>query len=146
MKKILAICLLFFFALFSLQAGKSQGVVEEFNKVEEYNKNVKLSDAAKKATLEKNLLSAVKYTLHHRYLEYKEITKDLNTDTMLYEPQKGTYTVYVKFKKYLFFYSFKMDPEIYLQTPENEVFYLRPENLDDPHKENTSALDGKSGK
>lgn len=48
MKKILAICLLFFFALFSLQAGKSQGVVEEFNKVEEYNKNVKLSDAAKK--------------------------------------------------------------------------------------------------
>lgn len=73
MKKILAICLLFFFALFSLQAGKSQGVVEEFNKVEEYNKNVKLSDAAKKATLEKNLLSAVKYTLHHRYLEYKEI-------------------------------------------------------------------------
>ncbi|WP_061243118.1 LIC11625 family surface-exposed protein [Leptospira interrogans] len=146
MKKILAICLLFFFALFSLQAGKSQGVVEEFNKVEEYNKNVKLSDAAKKATLEKNLLSAVKYTLHHRYLEYKEITKDLNTDTMLYEPQKGTYTVYVKFKKYLFFYSFKMDPEIYLQTPENEVFYLRPENLDDPHKENTSASDGKSGK
>ncbi|WP_061278135.1 LIC11625 family surface-exposed protein [Leptospira interrogans] len=146
MKKILAICLLFFFALFSLQAGKSQGVVEEFNKVEEYNKNVKLSDAAKKATLEKNLLSAVKYTLHHRYLEYKEITKDLNTDTMLYEPQKGTYTVYVKFKKYLFFYSFKMDPEIYLQTPENEVFYLRPENLDDLHKENTSAPDGKSGK
>ncbi|EQA70385.1 LIC11625 family surface-exposed protein [Leptospira noguchii] len=146
MKKSLAICLLFFFAFFSLQAGKSQGVVEEFNKVEEYNKNVKLSDATKKATLEKNLLSAVKYTLHHRYLEYKEITKDLNADTMLYEPQKGTYTVYVKFKKYLFFYSFKMDPEIYLQTPENEVFYLRPENLDDPHKENTSAPDGKSGK
>lgn len=36
-----------------------------------------------------------------------------------------------------------MDPEIYLQTPENEVFYLRPENLDDPHKENTANPGGK---
>ncbi|XDD48810.1 hypothetical protein AB3N59_10135 [Leptospira sp. WS92.C1] len=139
MKKIFAISLFLLIAVAGLQAGKSQGVVEEFNKVEEFSKNVKLSDAAKKATLEKNLLSAVRYTLHHKYLEYKEITKDLNSETLLYEPQKGTFTVYVKFKKYLFFYSFKMDPEVYLQTPENEVFYIRPENLDDPHKENASV-------
>ncbi len=123
-----------------LFAGKVSGLVEEFNKIEEFNKNRKLSDAVKKATLEKNLVSAMKYSLHRKYLEYKDYTKDLKTDSISYEPQKGTFGVYVKYKTYIVFYSYLMDPELYLQTPINEVFYVRPENLEEePHKDEKPA-------
>ncbi|TGK00619.1 hypothetical protein EHO59_11750 [Leptospira semungkisensis] len=134
----LAICL-----ASPLFAGKVSGLVEEFNKIEEFNKNRKISDSAKKATLEKNLLSAVKYSLHRKYLDYKEYIKDLKADSIQYEPQKGTFGVYVKYKTYIVYYSYLMDPEIYLQTPINEVFYVRPDNLDEePHRDEKTGQPG----
>ncbi|TGK59994.1 hypothetical protein EHQ27_12395 [Leptospira wolffii] len=140
MKRIVILALALSLAT-PLFAGKVSGLVEEFNKVEEYNKNRKLSDSVKKATLEKNLLSALKYSLHRKYLDYKEYTKDLKADSIQYEPQKGTFGVYVKYKTYIVFYSYLMDPEIYLQTPINEVFYVRPENLEEePHKDEKPAV------
>jgi hypothetical protein len=114
------------------------GVISEFSQVEELVKNKKISRDYRKKTLDKNLVNAVRFTFLRKYPDYQEKIKDLNPTSITFEQQKGTFNYFLKFKDYFIYYSFAVDPELYVQIPADERFYLKnPELTEDdlPAKE-----------
>ena len=100
------------------------GVISEFSQVEELVKNKKISRDYRKKTLDKNLVNAVRFTFLRKYPDYQEKIKDLNPTSITFEQQKGTFNYFLKFKDYFIYYSFAVDPELYVQIPSDERFYL----------------------
>jgi hypothetical protein len=114
------------------------GVISEFSQVEELVKNKKISRDYRKKTLDKNLVNAVRFTFLRKYPDYQEKIKDLNPTSITFEQQKGTFNYFLKYKDYFIYYSFAVDPELYVQIPSDERFYLKsPELTEDllPEKE-----------
>ncbi|MBE7411468.1 MAG: hypothetical protein L6Q54_10855 [Leptospiraceae bacterium] len=126
---------------FSVLAEKAPGTMDEFTKVEEYYRNPPASDEQKKKTLEKNLMSAIKISLIKKYIDHESILKDLSSSTIGYEMAPGTFNCYVKYKQFYIFLMYATDPSLYLQTPIEERFYIKPENANlntssDPNHQN----------
>lgn len=103
----------------------TKDVINDFVKTEEFNKNKKISKDYRKKNLEKNLTNAIKYTMHKKFPDYKERIKDLKADTISFEQEKGTFNYYVNFKDYYLFYNFAVDPEIYVQLPQDEKMFIK---------------------
>ncbi len=140
MKNFSLVCVILFCSLQSLFADKAPGTIDEFTKVEEFYRNPPASDESKKKILEKNLVSAIKISLIKKYTDHETVTKDLNPSTVSYEIAPGTFNCYVKYKQFYIFLMFATDPSLYLQTPIEERFYIKPEsvnlNAGDPTHQN----------
>ncbi|MCE9501776.1 MAG: hypothetical protein K8R21_14940 [Leptospira sp.] len=108
-------------------ADRVEGIVDEFTKVEDFILNRKPSNDYKKKNLERNILSAVRLSLHKRYLDFDVQIKEMNMTSVSYEIPKDSYSCYVRYKQYYIYYGFAMDPELYLQSPIEEKFYVKPE-------------------
>jgi len=101
------------------------GIISEFSQVEELVKNKKISRDYRKKTLEKNLINAVRFTFLRKYPDYQEKVKDLNPTSISFEQQKGTFNYFLKYKDYFLYYNFAVDPEVYVQIPADEKFYIK---------------------
>lgn len=105
--------------------------LDEFLKTEEFVKYKKIASNVKDRTLKKNLVSAVKFSILKRYPDFKERTKDLKPENVSFYQEDGAFTYFVKYKDYYGQYFFVSDPELYIQQPVDERFYLRPEEFKD---------------
>lgn len=123
--KLISIFLILNFFIFADRIPGKLGVIDDFVKTEEYNKNKKISKDYRKKTLEKNLTNAIKYTMHRKFPDYKERIKELKSDTITFEQEKGTFNYYVNYKDYFLFYNFAVDPEMYVQLPQDEKMYVK---------------------
>lgn len=113
-----------------LYADAVDGLDKEFSQVEEHYKNVKTDDTIKKKILEKNILSAVRMTVIKRFPDYNLLLKDLKMSDISYQYKSETKICYVKYKTYLYSYTYYKDPQVYLQSPINEIYYLKPEKME----------------
>jgi hypothetical protein len=118
------------------------GLVQEFLEVEDYLSNKKLSAEQRKKNLERNLLESVKSTLSRKIQAPSREVKDLKISDINYERPKNTNKFYVKYKTYYIYYSFTIDPEIYLQSAIEEILYVKPPSYDKEgaHKEETATM------
>jgi hypothetical protein len=128
--KIILITIYLIFSSF-LQADDkvkgTKGVEEEFMKAEEYLQSRKVSPFYRKATIEKNILSAIKSYLQRKIPSYESgIYKELEIKNVAYEPEKGTLNYFAKYKEYLFYFMYYTDPEFYLQLPIESRVYTVP--------------------
>lgn len=105
------------------------GVISEFSEVEELVKNRKLSREYRKQTLERNLVNAVRFTFMRRYADSKDKVKDLTVANLAFEQQKGTFNYFIKYKDHFLYYSFAVDPEVYVQVPSEEKLYIKSAEL-----------------
>ncbi|MCB1142177.1 MAG: hypothetical protein H7A24_08790 [Leptospiraceae bacterium] len=143
MKRISSLALVL--GIISLQGVSAErimgtpGVISEFTQVEELVKNKKITKEYRKKTLEQNLLNAVKFTFLKKYPDYQEKVKELNPESISFEQQKGTYNYYLKFKDYFLYYNFALDPEIYVQLPVDEKFYIKNQELASAGDSSSSA-------
>lgn len=114
-------------SLFSapVSAGPTEGIMSEFRKVEEDIRNAQKTPEARKATLEANLLRAMRLAIARRFHpEKKAILKDLSAETLAYENPTSEKVYYVKFKTYIVRFDFSRDPEEEIQAPTYEKFLI----------------------
>ncbi len=108
-----------------LFAGPQEGIMSEFRKVEEDIRNAQKTPEARKATLEANLLRAMRLAISRRFHpEKKGILKDLTAETLAYENPTSDRVYYVKFKTYIVRFDFSRDPEEEIQAPTYEKFLI----------------------
>ena len=141
----LQIGILLVFVFLSVQpifSEEVEGLVQEFLEVEDYLSNKKLSAEQRKKNLEKNLLDSVKSTLSRKIPSPAKELKDLKISDINYERPKSTNKFYVKYKSFYIYYSFTVDPEVYLQTAIEEILYVKPPSYDKEaaHKEESASL------
>jgi len=109
-------------------AGKEEGVMAEFRKVEEDIKNKEISPAVRKKTLEANLVRAMKLAIERRfYWERQQYLADLTPESISYENSDHV-TYYVRFKDFIARFDFARNPELLIQAPVYEKFLIK----DDP--------------
>ena len=118
----------------NIYAGPVDGLEKEFSQIEEHYKQDAPSDADKTRVLEKNLVSAVRLSLVRRFLNYDEKIKNLTPANISYQLISETSSCYVKYEQFYIFYKFYKDPRTYAQSPVFESFYIKPENLKQPHE------------
>jgi hypothetical protein len=134
MKKLGLILLTAVFFTLSLNAERiigTPGVISEFSKVEELVKNKRITKEFRKQTLEKNLLTAVKFTLLKKYSDHEDKIKDLKPENIKFEQQKGTFNYYIQYKDYFLYYNFAVDPELYSQLPTDDRIYIKTKEMED---------------
>jgi hypothetical protein len=140
MKHYLSTILIVFFLASSLFSSDripgNEGIIDGFAKTEEFTKNRKISKEYRKKTLQKNLTNAVRYTMHKKFPDYQNRTKDLSADAIKFEQEKGTFNYFLTYKEYYIFYNFAVDPEVYLQLPIDEKMYIK---LADQDKETANT-------
>ena len=115
-------------------AGPTEGLSREFTKVEEHYKNRGISDEFKTKTLERNIFSAIRLSLQRRFLNFEEMSKDINSTNVSYEFKEQTFICYLQFKEYMIYYEYAMDPRIYMQSPVAEKFLIKPDKMPEEHQ------------
>ena len=137
----LFLTLAFFASLSVVQAGPTPGILKEFRKTEELIRNKKKGKEARKATLEANLLSAMRLSLKRRfYLKQKELLEGLNADSLAYEVHPSSRLVYfVRYRNFYVRYDFYRDPEYYIQAPKYDKFLIREEGAEGVHENKPSS-------
>lgn len=109
----------------ALSAGRQEGIMTEFRRVEEEIRNQSKTPEARQKTLEGNLMRAVRLAIARRYHDKKvEILKDLSAETIQYENPTSDMVYYVKFKTYIVRFDFSRDPEMFVQAPTYEKFLI----------------------
>ncbi len=109
----------------SLQAGRQEGVMTEFRKVEEDIRHRSTSPEQRQKTLEDNLLRAVRITIMRQFYEKREeLLRDLNIGNVFFENPTSPLVFYVKHKNFVVRYDFARDPEEFIQSPTYEKFML----------------------
>lgn len=104
----------------------SSNVLNEFTKIEDSIKHQEpLTIEEKDRNLKKNLATAMKYSIHKKYMDYKDRIKDLKPEALNFYQEPGTFNYIVQFKNYFGYYNFSVDPEIYIQLPVDEKFYTK---------------------
>lgn len=137
MKRILLVLSALTFFASSLAAERilgTPGVISDFSKVEEMVRNKKITKEYRQKTLEKNILTAVRFTLLKKYPDYQDRIKDLNFQKVKFEQQKGTFNYYINYNEYYFFYNFAVDPELYVQLPLDDRIYVKTNDMDEDFK------------
>lgn len=128
MNKILICLLILLFSINVYSLDRVLGtpdVLDEFSRTEESIKHKQLSKENRDKTLKKNLTTAVKYSIHKKYLDSKERIKDLRPDSIKFYQDPGTYNYVIQYKEYYGYYYFAVDPELYIQLPVDERFYSK---------------------
>lgn len=131
--------LLFTTKIFAERILGTSGVISDFSKLEEIMRNKKVTREYRQKTLEKNILTAVKFSLLKKYPDYEERIKDLSFDKIKFEQQKGTYRYYINFKEYYFYYDFATDPELYVQLPLDDRLYIKTPEIEEEMKTASSG-------
>lgn len=123
--KILGVVFLTVISSASLQAGRQEGVMTEFRKVEEDIRHRSRSQEQRQKTLEDNLLRAVRITIMRQFYEKREeLLRDLNIGNVFFENPTSPLVFYVKHKNFVVRYDFARDPEEFIQSPTYEKFML----------------------
>lgn len=128
------VLLLFTTKVFAERILGTTGVISDFAKIEEIMRNKKITREYRQKTLEKNLLTAVKFSLIKKYPDYEDRIKDLSFDKVKFEQLKGTYKYYISFKEYYFYYDFATDPELYVQMPLDDRIYIKTPEIEEEMK------------
>lgn len=129
------ILLLFATQIFAERILGSTGVISDFSKIEEIMRNKKITKEFRQKTLEKNILTAVRFSLLKKYPDYEERIKDLSMDKIKFEQQKGTFNYYINYNDYYFYYNFATDPELYVQLPLDDKLYIKTPEVAEEMKE-----------
>lgn len=145
--QVLVSILLFLFVtqVFAERILGTTGVISDFSKIEEILRNKKITKEYRQKTLEKNILTAVRFSLLKKYPDYQERIKDLSMDKIKFEQQKGTYNYYINYNEYYFYYNFATDPELYVQLPLDDRLYIRTPEIAEEMKETGSNTSSQSG-
>ncbi|MCB1179370.1 MAG: hypothetical protein KDK36_17445 [Leptospiraceae bacterium] len=143
---IIALLVVFSGQIFAERVIGTPGIISEFSKVEELVKNKRITKEYRKQTLEKNLLTAVKFTLLKKYADYDEKIKDLTSENIKFEQQKGTFNYYIQYKDYFLFYNFAVDPELYSQLPTDDRIYIKTKEVEEQEKEAAEGTTGSGSK
>lgn len=137
---VLAFTLLFFATqTFAERILGTPGIISDFTKIEELMRNKKVTKEYRQKTLEKNILTAVKFSLLKKYPDYEERIKDLSFDKIKFEQLKGTYKYYINYNDYYFYYDFATDPELYVQLPLDDRLYIKTPELEEQMKSASSS-------
>ncbi len=145
------------------KAGKSldHGLVDDFYLVEEYwvSKHKFPAKEFRLRTLEKNLKTAIRYSLHREFLTKKfaddieSKVKDITLSKLEFTQERGTFNYYLKYDDHIYFYNFAADPELYIQSPQDERVYSVPSSgmpnkrsVEDLKNESQERIDLKSSK
>ena len=134
MTRLTTVFTIFLVLAMDVAAGPTEGLAREFTKVEEHYKNLGISDDFKKKTLERNIFSAIKLSLQRRFLNFEELSKDINSTNVSYEFKEQTFICYLQYKDYMIYYEYAMDPRIYMQSPVTEKFLLKPDKMAEEHQ------------
>ncbi len=133
---LVSIFLLFFATqIFAERILGTTGVISDFSKIEEIMRNKKITKEYRQKTLEKNILTAIRFSLLKKYPDYQERIKDLSMDKVKFEQQKGTYNYFINYNDYYFYYNFATDPELYVQLPLDDRLYLKTPEIEEEMKE-----------
>jgi hypothetical protein len=127
LRAIIPVCLIVVagFVPADLFAGRQEGIMVEFRRIEEAIRNAQKTPEARQRTLEANLDRAVRLAIKRRFHEKRdEILKDLTAETMLYENPTSELVYYVKYRTYVVRFDFSRNPEMYIQAPVYEKFLI----------------------
>ncbi len=106
-------------------AGRAEGIMAEFRKVEEAIRSRQKTPEARKRTLEENLQRALTLAISRRFHRKKtQILENLSPETFQYENPTSELVYYVKYDNYIVRFDFIRDPEIYIQAPAYEKFLI----------------------
>ncbi len=136
---VLHVLLIFVSSLAAERIVGTPGVISDFSKIEELIRNKKITREFRQKTLEKNLLTAVRFTLFKKYPDYEERIKDLSFSKLKFEQQKGTFNYYVNYNEYYIYYNFAVDPELYVQFPADDRLYVRTPEMEEDFKSSSST-------
>lgn len=136
-KKILIFAVLYALVLniANIQAEPGEGILKEFRQTEEMIRNKTKSKDERKKTLEVNLESAMRLAIKRRfYHTQKEVLKDLNSKTLVYEKHPSTNLIwFARYKNYYVRFDFARNPEMFYQAPAMDKFLVRDTETGD-HK------------
>jgi hypothetical protein len=118
------ICI-FSFSLYGKRLKGDSGIAEEYSKVDEFDKNLKVTEEYKLNTLKTNLIRAIKISIQKKFPDYESRLQDIDHSTIKFEQIRGTFNYYAKFKDYLFLFKFPIDPELYIQRPIEETILVK---------------------
>ncbi|MCB1191038.1 MAG: hypothetical protein H7A23_10550 [Leptospiraceae bacterium] len=126
------------------KSGKSldHGLIDDFYLVEEYwvSKHKFPAKEFRLRTLEKNFKTAIRYSLHREFLTKKfaedieSKVKDITLSKLEFTQERGTFNYYLKYDDHIYFYNFAADPELYIQSPQDERVYPIPNAGGIPNK------------
>ncbi|MBX7057805.1 MAG: hypothetical protein K1X75_07030 [Leptospirales bacterium] len=126
----------------ALLAGPTEGIRQEFRRVEEAIRNQRTSPEMRLRTLEENLTRAVRAAvLRHYYAKRSEYLNGLSAATIQYEALPASaggpsMIYYVKYRNFLLQLHYAIDPQEFIQSPTNEKFLESPG--DDSHSAPTN--------
>lgn len=128
--------IVFLILLFSvpLVSGPKEGVMSEFRAVEEGIRRKFRSEKEQMATLQNNLLRAMKMAIMRRFFnESDKYLKELTAENISWEAPTNPNIYYVKFKSFIVRFDFANDPRFFIQSPVYEKFLIMDEFLQEPH-------------
>jgi len=128
MKKILSLTLfLFSLVLWNpLVAQETKGLVDEYIRVETYNRNNPISAEKKKKNFSTNLTNGLRYALSKKFPPKTTELNDLKFEDIQFEKVPKTLKYYLKYKDYFVFLQFANDPELFIQSPIEESVERKP--------------------
>ena len=119
-----------------LGAEEQKGIVSEFRAVEEAIRKKEQDPAILKATLQENIIRAMKGSITRRFFHTRDkYLADLKIDNVSYEKFEGTNTFYVKYKAFIVRYDFMRDPGRFIQAPVYEKFLIMDDKFDADHQD-----------
>lgn len=122
-------------------AGREEGVMQEFRQVEEDIRAQKSTPEERQRQLEENLLRAVRNSIRrHFYDQREDYYKDLSMANVFYENPTSPLVYYVKHKDFIVRYDFARDPEIFVQAPTYEKMLIVPKG--DAHSDDPAPAGG----
>ncbi len=126
--KFFSLAILFFFVIFALLSGPKEGVMSEFRAVEDGIRKEFKSEKEQMATLENNLVRAMKMAIIRRfYYDSEKYLKDLNAENLSWEAPLTPNIYYVKYKYFIVRFDFANDPRFFIQAPIYEKFLIMNE-------------------
>lgn len=135
--KSLSIIATFFLIVFALFSGPKEGVMSEFRAVEDGIRKEFKSEKEQMATLENNLVRAMKMAILRRfYYDSEKYLKDLNVDNLSWEAPLTPNIYYVKYKYFIVRFDFANDPRFFIQAPVYEKFLIMNEFNQAEHDQN----------
>lgn len=106
-------------------AGRAEGIMSEFRKVEEAIRSRQKTPEARKRTLEENLERALRLAISRRFhMKKDQILENVSPETFQYENPTSELVYYVRYDNYIVRFDFIRDPEIYIQAPAYEKFLI----------------------
>lgn len=125
-----------------LLAGRQDGLMTEFRRVEEAIRGKKKTSEQRLETLENNLLRAFRHLVfRHFYDKKQDYFKDLTREGLGYENPTSSTIYFVKFKELIAKFEYARDPEYFIQSPVYVKFMQIDPELLKEHEGNQQPQD-----